>query len=533
MESEPARTVTSPPIAANLRPTIWPRILAGALAGCLLVLLAHPATRAFFRLTGSEMTLARVNALRYGPDNRLPTPSTPVGRALWVEAASERVSRGIPLSRTEWATLQSLLQQAERAEPNNSFWTQAYASFLATRAELNASRDRWERASRASAWNSHSRDRQLQWVGRLQQLADSRQSWTLATVILNRKSFSTDRIEFGGRRLLGRARLDAATGVRLRYATVRNGELIRRSARSVLEGTAGAKLVDLAAYPQDLANTLQPKQLHLGRTDLILAAQDEIGSAAGDRLQSAFRETDGWNALIQRAGPDSHLRDLAHASVVLNGLPRALLGVTLGAGLLVLGLQWIRKRNRLPTRFEPELLVPLGFAIGGLSFWVLRNLPLSVAMTAAILFLGLGPENPRRTPPEELGPLFGLLCWLVGTAAMLAIATELVLRAPAANVILPALPASIDLMGPTRVFLVIALASLTMLCIVAPFYALVVRFSTPSLLLAALIRSSRYALVQASLLTVVAGPVCLAGDRQLSETFGQILANEPVYYLQR
>ena len=155
----------------------------------------------------------------------------------------------------------------------------------------------------------------------------------------------------------------------------------------------------------------------------------------------------------------------------------------------------------------------------------------ALATLLCCVFLTYTPKHERTVRPKDLGPLFGLIIWLLALVFVLLIGTFLLGTSSPAVSVLPFLNVPHDFYGGSGVLLGLAVIVLAILLLVAPLYALATRFRTPHVLGLGL-RKFGGVVGGLGLLGIVAGtPICIYEDASIEKPLYSVVANEPVYYL--
>jgi hypothetical protein len=214
----------------------------------------------------------------------------------------------------------------------------------------------------------------------------------------------------------------------------------------------------------------------------------------------------------------------------VEALPGALL-LTSGFALLAVllravfwGIQWL------------DTKVPwLGTGLAAIAslFLALREVPNFVALALAlcIVFRGSTPSNVRRARPIVLGRLHDAYIGVVVVLLVVAGATLFLFLSPNSG------PRLRPLLGPMFDWHASGYGLLLLITggvfLTAPLWAYAQRIPTAHVLDVSLTKLARSLAMTSLFLSVVAGPVCLLGERNLQPQLLKIFVNEPVYYLSR
>jgi len=509
------------------------RSLAGFGLGAACTLAILPATRPFFRLPIEPTSGVSVQADTKSWRKLLPNPTTLSNAAIWAQHICKRVNARGSFSFAERQSAELVLRRAAAADPENSFWPQVFAVYLSHIGQPSKAAAMWKEASGRRFWMDFQTEHLLEYRPRLAWLTKGNYAWHLAYLTRERSLESVRAVERYARRRLGQSRLDPGPGIELRFQTIRNGDLIRKGAGSIAAGRVGADLVDLAAYPPELTSVSRPKRLILGRTQLINGFLQTKRPDLANEAFRIFRNTDGWTTLLTEDETEGQFATLAVAGVAVSILPAAMVFAALNGGILLLA-QLLRTRLGPPrASFAPAWLAVVALAASGTAWLTSRNFIVSAVLALAVMFLGVTPEKVRRTEDADLGPLFAFVC---GFAAVVSLALVSVIlfgiSTPGVALLAPMDVAS-ETIGNPRFFAGLLTIVASVICLIAPLYAVVYRVPTPKVFGQLMQRFSRIWLFGGVGLALIGTGLSVAANERLEAHLGRLLQDEPVYYLSR
>jgi hypothetical protein len=508
------------------------RALIGALLGALITLAAHPASRPFLLGSVNRATPAMLESSISTEAAVLSPPTDVQSASLWLQVGMDRLRDGRGLSSEERNSLLQVVEAAALKEVGNAYWPQMATVLLLDAGRMQDAQSAWSRASRLTSWKDYQSERLLQSRRELAAQAGAEQAWQLAFVYYARSESSGIMIERAARKLLAQADYESDLGREVRYATLLNGDLLRSGGRSVRVSRHGANIVELAAYPADLTATITPKRLWVGQTSLLASFAESGMDVAHDRANKIFRANEGWRALVYQEERDQTMQQYAMATVVAAALPVALLATSV-VGFVILGIGLLIQASMRHARSFPMALT--GFVSVSLALLVygLSERPVAaLAVSLCSAFILVAPAHARRIQPSDLGPLFTFVVLALAVASAGAVAAHAVTNAPPLVSLAPVLGVPHEFQDrPSFIALGFVLASL--LFLVSPLWALVYRMGTPYVVGTALRRFGAILGWGGITATIVLGPAAVFADRTMSQALEQIVANEPVYYLQQ
>jgi len=506
------------------------RAVVGAAAGAILTLLIHPVSRSFITAIFHRESAANLTVMMEGRQRRLEPPSDLIQASVWIQVAAEKLEVQQGLEAKEYGTLTKILDQACKRDPDNAFWFQMRAVILNAMARPTAARQAWTRASRAAVWNDYQTTRLFQCERRIAERTGADQAWQTAYVYYARSHATPRMIERFSRTIVGKADFDSDAGLDARVATILNGNLLCLGARTIADGALGLRMIDIAAYPEEMAGISKPKRLYLGRNLIVTNLRNRGRDDEARTAQRIFQHSDGWDAMTQTQDPDENARTLAWLSILTASVPSlTMLFAAIGGFGYVIGLG-VEQLTGSHGRLSPAPVAMCASALAAVVF-ALTLFPLAAAAAMlCLLFLTVGPKRHRRTSVEDLGPFFAFAVFMVAVIFTLVLGLYLIDGTTAATAVLP-MAGVPDIYGGGTAFVGLALVVFGVLFLIAPSWALVHRVPTPQVLSLALRKWGAFMGVGCLVLAVLLGPLSIYADRKIGDRLTKIVGNEPVYYL--
>ncbi len=509
------------------------RIALGALLGSAVTLAAHPVSRPY-ALSVFMAREASQRAIAVDPTSTsLPPPSHMVAVSQWLQTAAERTLARKPLTAKEVDSVLRIAKAAARREPDNAFPGQMRAALLAKAGRGAEAEAEWIRAAHCAGWNDYQSARLLLAQSKIAAEAGANQAWQLGLVYYDRSDACARLIQDYARSLVRKIDTESERGLRLRFATLLNGLLLRNGSRSLHVGQYGANIIELAPYPPDLATDRSPRRLILAQHTLLngLRRLNLMDEAA--RADAAFRDNDGWRALTGEDDEEEEIRALSLAAVVTSSAVSALLLLALFGGAV-----WLCGRlvDAFLSRHEKFGLLPVvasGIAVGIAVYAITGAWLTAMACGVCLVLLAVGPKRGRRVPPSDLGCMYSFTLASL-TLAFVVIAGAFLLGATwPAQWLLPSLGVTPEYFGGSTLFVGLAGLILALLLLVVPMWATALRLPSPFVLGLTLRRFGSYLGCAGLLFGVLLGPGVVYLDRQIAKTLYELVANEPMYYLSR
>src|SRR5262245_60714781 len=132
------------------------RILIGALAGSLLTLILHPASRRYILTPFLDIGSAeQLYISPWVPRNLgvLPVPNDTLNASLWTQAGAELLDSGKSLDSKRLAQLIEVCQASASGEPDNAYWRQMEAAFLWEARRQAEALAAWKQGALCGRWN--------------------------------------------------------------------------------------------------------------------------------------------------------------------------------------------------------------------------------------------------------------------------------------------------------------------------------------------------------------------------------------------
>jgi hypothetical protein len=504
------------------------RAFLGATIGALLTLLLHPISRPY--LTG---TIAGPSPeLLRGFDAGIQKPFPPVSvreAAHWTEIAAEKMIRRSPFTQKELSSLRALMAEAQRRDPRNAFWRQMYAVFANRSGRESEAQASWIAGSKCTIWNDYQSEELRDEYDQLKRLTHETQGWQLAYMYRRRLTAGAQLIENLARILVGKTDLRSPESLALRYATVTNGSLLREGSQNVAIGQIGATIVELGAYPADLAGRRSPKRLLLGENDLFNGLNYLGRNDWAVYVQQQFNSNEAWQALSTTEMAEDEARDLGVTALLLAELPGAIFFVGL-VGLVVWGLGEVSSRTFSGKRFGWIFPIVCGLVLGLTVFSLTSFIAAAVASTLCGVFLAVSPKEQRSTRRKEFGPTFSFTIATLASAAGISLMVYLISGSGPAVGLLPFLPLPTEYFGSSPLFIGLSVLFFSMIFLVTPFWGMAQHLPTPFVFSEGMKRFGATLIFSSLALTVISGPIAVYADQRASVTLRALLLNEPVYY---
>jgi hypothetical protein len=507
------------------------RVLLGILVGAVLTLFVHPYSRPRLftgALAWGSVPRALAADLASSRDV-LPQPKSVSDYSLWMETGAQRIVSRQPTDQREWTNLLRASVRASKLEPDNAYWPQMAAVFLLASQDRLAAQAHWIAASKKARWDDGQTARLTSYRDLLV-AAYGPSAWATAAAYPKRSVARARTIELFARDVARTASLIAESGLVLRSATVANGRLMRDGARSMQTLELGIAVVELASYPPNLTSINSPRKLLLARADLYNRLTDAKMTLRAEEADKAFRVNDSWLGFPNSAEAGRDFEEeasLALIAVVL--VPACLVATFLGMGLWGVAVA-LSKSNWGAALLGPPWIIVAGVVLAALTYLLTRSALVAVAVAASAAFLGFGPSRSRSRPSLDLGPLHGFLVGVLGLIILASISGFVAQFSLPGHELVDAIGYPDQALGGPGPILGIGLTGISMLSVIATFYAVFHHISTPTVFLHSLAALGRTMAFGGLILAVVAAPVALLMDRHISREMNQRLTNEPVYY---
>ncbi|RYG37712.1 hypothetical protein EON81_05835 [bacterium] len=501
------------------------RAVLGAAVGGTIALIAHPSSRPYFFGVGNFDSGDRIRRAMPDFSRNLTVPRNLDDAALWLRIGLEKTVRNEPLKAAELKTLRQLAAQGQEKDRGNAFWPQAQAVLEAKAGNREEATEFWRNAAKRGTWNDRQNPLLQSAVAALG--SEKNQAWPYALLNMCRNHASATAVERYARTQLSRANLTSANGAMTRVEVIRNGELIRKGGRTMLDSLVGVKLVDLAVYPPEFMTVSRPKQLYLGRGQLYQTLRAEGMARDIPTLVRTFHENDAWSTIVSPEEAESNFREMAAKAAIYAVLPGAVL-VTALVGAVAMGFARATGGGpRIPVSFTIAAVT----ALTALAWFSSGSLLGAGAVAVCGAFVLYRPRHERTIEVKGLGPLFQFVIGMLSLCAGLSCAFWLTGRSVPAREISASLPALPDWWIDPSATGALAALFVSLIGLVAPAYALVYRVPTARVLALAVKWFGSFLFFGAWILILVGTPLVISADRDLQSRLSKILLNEPVYYL--
>lgn len=515
------------------------RALYGAAVGALLSLLIHPVSRPYLTSSLSSWgpSIVRVaSPLVIENLRRLPQPKNAGDLevfSVWMIASAASLNQGRTPARADLLKLAQVAGLAGQADARNAFWPQMKAVFLFAAGNKSGAAAEWKRASNMEVWNDIQTPRLLGLERALAAESGADLAWQIRLAYRFRSSEHARAIAALARALVEDADVSTPAGRTIRFETAMNARLMREGARSIDIGWMASDMLLTAAYPPGVNMLTSFRRRLLARQALELAFEQSGDRERAFKLRAAYSNNDSWSAFVGSADRDQDLVEMAALSVSAATVPgasviAALFGATLWlAGALVL------RYPRLQFVFKGPIAPLIGII---LAIWIYHSTQLVLASITAVLcfaFLVFSPSAERSHPPDDLGPLFGIVVAIIGGGLYLVLSAFVVGVATPGVELLGEVGVPKEYYGGSTLFLGLAGIMLGLLLLTAPSWAVSERIATPKVAGRAL-RALGSRLCGASLaIAIFSTPLAVYVDQQVADKMTKMLENEPNYYLIR
>ncbi len=513
------------------------RALLGAAIGAVLTLLIHPTSRPFLSVVfwhspAIDSTRPLTGAMP--AVDMLGRPRTLLEASVWMQAASERMRRNMPLSRRELLDSRSVADAASKVDPDNAFWKQMTAVFLNALGDNAGSDDYLHRASQCGSWNDWQTKRLQLMQAELATRYGAWQSWQLGKVYKERSLSPVLAIEGTIRKKLDVTDTAKDSDRMERYCMIRNGNLIRKGSQSFSTGMAGANLVNLAFERPGFRPGATARSRITEREDFKESMEASGHAEEARQLRRIFDDNDSFSEFLNEKSATANLERLSLIAVVVATLPSVLLALSImgmaiwAVGVLIPRLDSLQQALSYPAVFSVGLLLAL-------VTYTLTLLPLAALATGlCAAFLVFSPKNERTRKFEIISPLFRFTTVFLALVFVALMSLYLVLKTPPSLQILSAMDVQTQATLGSPALIGLSVLVLALLLLMSPFWAFANRIRT-SMVLSMGLRSLG-ALIAASCLTgsIILCPLAVYADRGLGNTLTELVTNEPVhYYLER
>lgn len=504
--------------------TSLPRgVLAAISSVCaaLAVFLALPVSRPFFLEAVSrsqwDARLQNFHALTAGQIAAADT--LPASRAIAVALASEAVLNH-HADVLQFARLGlDLSRRGATQEPDNSWWLQSEAAFYTALSQPKPAMEAWRAAASKPRWDDHQSD----WfLSRFPSDAGA-PAYVYAVVKDLQSPASSQLIKNSAAALYAYCAESKLDVLSFRCATLTNGGLMRKGAKSIAVMMNGIELSDSVLFPPNSIVPAGHHEMLIARLQLEEQIQ-QAGISMPMPADTVFRENDAEAALTSSTDPKAEFLQLSRRAAAAASLPGALLLAAFPAALLLIlaaafraCFTFIRDRLTASGVFVALIAVAAGFLV-----------PLAPALTLILsaMFGTFSPKNARSRPPDDLGPLFRFTMLLFGVGWTAVGAWLFVMLSPPGRWLLIETDRSPVYRAAGAWAL---LASGLLVC--GPLWAYAQRVRTHAVLFRAASLTAASACWSAVVLAVILTPLCVYVNSTAGSRLQKIASNEPVYHL--
>lgn len=511
------------------------RIALGVIAGSLLTLAVDSRSRpvAFATIVERGRSEALLSSrLVPGSSRQLSPPEDLIDASMYMQVGAMQLGPGRKLSADDLQTLLRVAGHAAKSEPGNAFWLQMTSVLEMKAGNKDKARDAWLKAAVCTSWKDYQSERLFGVARILSSESGTPMAWHAARALSLRSDACANVIRQTGSAIIANSSTTSKGGLLIRYATLENGRLLRDGARSISGGMSGLTLIELASQPPGIkVPERSPRNLIVSRAEFVKNLRQEGFQDEAKIAERAFSVNDAWNAFLDRDVADDVKMRLVQTSILTASLPSALLMTSLIGLVLFAAGRALARWPKLTAVFRAPISPILGSVVA-LALYLTTDLIL-VAL-AAVLCIGsvaLSPTKVRSRPPDELGPLFTVVCGTL-TAAFIGLVSAFFvgLTTPALEVSEAAnIPQ--EYIGGGTLPLGLAFIVLCLLFVAAPCWAYVQKIETARVLTVALRQFGSYTLWVCLVFGILAVPAGIFLDTRTENQLGQILANEPNYYI--
>ena len=515
------------------------RALLGAALGSLLTLVVHPVSRPFLIALTSHVSQPQIKRAVQSNWTSPPPPKTLAEAGLWMELAASRLNSHQRFSTKETQSLLDIVAAAESRDVGNAFWPQMASAILFENGNVAGAISKWATGSLKPGWDDYQIKRLKAARSDLVAATGVQQSWQLAYIYFTRSEDIGACLRATAREILARADYDTEPGLRIRYATLLNADLIREHAHSSATSVSAMDIVDLVTYPADslsgsLGTIPSPKSLQTGEVKVVSNFTKILKTPDWTtRAKAIFSNTESWRALTIHDSNRQEAQLLAVSSVVTSSMASVMAALAL-LGTAIWGLgRFVAWKMRSDKKIGLPTAAAIALVFGGFVFALTKDIAGGIAACLCAGFLSVSPTHTRNARPEDLGPLFRLIVLILSVICSAMFVIYLVGTTSAAGAVFGCLGVPAEFME-SPLLAGIAAVCFGMLLLTAPIWAIVHRLTTPHVLSLSLSKFGAFAAASGLCLSVVLGPVAVYADQRLESTFNELVTNEPDhYYLHR
>ena len=511
------------------------RGLIGAALGALITLCLHPTSRAFMMGVTSRASPSVLKSCLDSNSASLKSPTTLAEAGLWLQMAATRIVQREKLAPSEIATILEIAQAAEAKDRTNGFWPQMEAVIYNEQNQRPQALTAWANASNCILWDDYQTKRLFQARDAMIGATGVKESWQLAYLYYARSDDVSVCLKIVTRSLLEIADLDTAKGMEIRFATLLNGDLLRKHAHSQKASINAMDIVDLTAFPSDglsapFGSVPGPKKLWSGQDKVVKNLNQILHKPDWtQRARQIYKDNESWRAFTVHDSNQMASEAYAIASILSSSVASAVVVVALvGAIFWIVGrlVQWRLTRSK---DIKPYVAVIIAIGLGGFVDHLTGDLMAAFAAALCAAFLTVAPDRSRKVRPSDLGPLFSLIAVILGTICSALLTTYLIGATPAANAILTSIGVPPDYLDKP-LLAGMSVVSFGLVLLMAPIWAVVHRIGTPYVLSLSLMKFGKFIAISGLCLSIVLGPLSVYADQRIEATFFELVSNEPVHY---
>lgn len=498
----------------------------GAFLGAFATLVLVPFTRPFI-FSGF---------MPWGVSHELSAPTNLTGdpdlneSAVWVETWAQKIAKRTAVTPKDLEKVTTVVERATVAEPDNAYWWQVLAVLEASQDRGGKADSAWRQASKKPRWNDYQHSRLM---ARRAMIDPVGHGWSYALAYGQHDYSVVERIQSYARNVIRSAPLESDAGLTRRVETLRNGQLIRNYATSITLGEYGVEMIELAAYPPDLAPINNPSKLILARMFLHDKLREKGRDLDAGEVDASYRSNDGWTAFANSDVALDNASSLSLALLMTTCFGGGMLWASL-VGLVFWGLgSWSSRTDASASLWRFPWCVILGVAIGVGTGFATGSALAGAGVFGAFGLLAWRPPRVRYAGDLTLGPLYGFLVLVFGVLITVAVAWLAMGASQVGWSIAAQLPFPDDYYGFAPMVIGLAAIGLGFAISLGPAYGWAYRIDPPRLVSLTLSLMGRRIFATCLMLVVISAPVVVYADRTLGNEMRNIVENEPIYYLHR
>lgn len=510
------------------------RTMIGALVGAICVLLWNDVSRPYLIYLFSQVAAEPVVSQSiWITENRqvLAPPKTALDSSLWADAGAYKLRYAKAITANDMKNLLRAVRIGGELEPNNAFWPQMEAILYSASGRRRDATAKWISASKRPKWNDHQPERLHKVVEEIEKAVGHPSSWPLFALTAFRNDNASQLCLRFANSIIENTGFQKRSDLELRYATLVNGTLIRDFGSSISIHAAGADIMELASYPQNMDAYPTNKALILARIHFIDSLRDAGMTDEAEYANRQYQESDARNYYIGTSDPDGDLRQFALVSALIATAPSCLLGISILSSLLWafggLMLRYPSLQKSLTLPYAP--LIGSIVAIG--VYFAFHLWLLTIATVAVFAFATFGPTHERTNPSEDLGPFFRFSIIMIGVLLTAILGVFLMSLTEAAQVSNYVVEAPEEFVTGSIAMVVLGIACLSLLILIAPAWALVRKVRTSWVFAVGLRDLGKGMMLGAALVSVVSCVASVSLDRSLYAKGNALLEKEPLYYM--